>query len=141
MRAYSEGVSITSDHPRHTSSKDIIKSDLKTLKKLNRKLQFCWIKIDYNIHKLRHFLALENCESNYHDLQKVLRNINREIPLVLSTVGVIYIQIKNRKYEDVPLQAKLLSKRAQSLKSIEADIQKSIDDLLSFGRGLRSGGI
>ena len=132
MRCRSENIGLSCDHPEDTILKDIVKSEAKALKSLSRRLIFCEIKISRNIYQLRFFLARENCESIYHELHTILRNIDIERKSVLSTVDNIYLFIKKQMFEYVSLHGKFLCEHVQLLESIEANIQKSIDDVLSF---------
>ena len=140
MRARTENVSLSSDHPEETYVKDAVKYEIKALKSLSRRLFFCKIKISRNIYELRFFLARENCESIYHDIHKILRNIDREKSGVLRNIERLYSHIKKRRHEYVSQQGKFLYERVQLLESIFANIQKSIDELLSFSGGPRSRG-
>lgn len=140
IRARCQNIRGLSDYPEDTIVKDVVKSEIKALKSLSRRLFFCEIKISRNIRQLHFFLARENCESIYYDLNLILREINREESGVLSNVDNLYIMIKKRSHEELYLQRKLLYKHIQSLESIEANIQKSIAELLSFSGRPRSRG-
>jgi hypothetical protein len=140
MRARCENVGLLSRQPEEPLLKDLVKAEIKPLKSLIRRLVFCEVKISRSIYRLRFFLARENCEFIYHELYTILRNINKEKWQVLSNVDHIYFQIKERRHEYISRHGNFLYKQVPSLRSIEANIQKSINDLLSFGRGTRSGG-
>ena len=139
-RAYLQYIVDLSDELEGRNVKNIVKDEIKTVKSLSWKLLFCATKISRNIRQLRFFLARKNCESIYHEIETILGNILDEEGNLLADVNLLDGLIKARNYELIDSMRKSLYEQAQSLKPIEANIQKSIDELLSFSGGPQSRG-